>query len=355
MTENPGDDSRYYVLLQGLYESILITDLQGRIVDANIRAEELFQLSTEALRERAIGDVVSGFDEGILHNVTESLATQKHVMIEASCVRPDGTLLPAEIAVNRIELKNEAQLCFSMRDVTARNETAHQLEKAQEDILNMEKTKTRLETITTLAHEINNPLQSLLGMVEADRSVRYTAPLNRIVAVMQEMRREEELKRVKYAGESYRFEIPAPDIIRSRPKNVLIVDDEPTLLKFFEYVLQHDLPDLSVDCASDGGEAIASFHIKHHSLIILDIAMPVMNGEEAFHEIKRICKEKKWEMPAVIFCTGYTPPDSIREAIAKENIHCYLPKPVTKDTLINAVKNRLEFLDLTHPRSEPPQ
>jgi len=91
-----------------------------------------------------------------------------------------------------------------------------------------------------------------------------------------------------------------------------------------------------VDCAANGAEALASFHIKHQSLLILDIAMPVMNGEEAFHELKQICKEKKWEMPAVIFCTGYTPPDSIREAIANENIHCYLPKPVTKETLVNA-------------------
>ena len=322
MTENPGDDSRYYALLQGLFEPTLITDLQGRIVDVNARAEEMFQLSAGELRERAVGDVVSGFDEGILRNVVEALATQKHVMIEASCVRRDGTLLPTEIAVSLIDMKDEERMCFSVRDVTARNETARKLEQAQEEVLNMEKTKTRLETVTTLAHEINNPLQNLLSMIEADRNVRYATPVNRIVAVMQELRQDEELKRIKYAGGNYRFEISTPDIIRSRPKHVLIVDDEPTLLKFFEYVLQRDLPDLKVDCASNGGEAIASFHIRHHSLIILDIAMPVMNGEEAFHEIKRICKEKKWEMPAVIFCTGYTPPDSIREAMSRlfENV-----------------------------------
>ena len=35
-------------------------------------------------------------------------------------------------------------------------------------------------------------------------------PLNRIIAVMQEMRRDEELKTVKYAGGTHRFEIPHP-------------------------------------------------------------------------------------------------------------------------------------------------
>jgi PAS domain S-box-containing protein len=346
-----GEDCRYFALLQGLYESILITDSQGKILDANVRAEELFLIGAEELRQRMIQDLISGFDDSILRNVDESLATQKHLMIEASGVRRDGTLFPAEIAVNRLPLNSAIQLCFSIRDVTTRNETVSKLEEAQEEILKMEKIQTRLETITTLAHEINNPLQSLLSMVESDRNVRYATPLNRIVAVLQEMRREEELKRIKYTGESYRFEIPPADVERSRPRHVLIVDDEPTLVKFFEYVLQHDLPNLSVDCAANGAEAMASFHIKHHSLIILDVFMPVMNGEETFHELKRICKEKKWEMPAVIFCTGYTPPDSIRQVIAKENVHCYLPKPVTKDTLLNAVKNRLEFYELTHPQS----
>lgn len=348
--QSHNSDARYRALFQGLYECILITDTGGRIRDANVRAEELFQVGASDLSQRMIHDFISGFDDNILLNVVESLGTQKYVMIEASCVRRDGTLFPAEIAVNRISLRDSTELCFSIRDVTTRQQTESKLATAQEEILNMEKTKTRLETITTLAHEINNPLQILLSMIEADRNSRYAMPLNRIVAVMHEMRREEELKRIKYTGGSYRFEILAPDVVRSRPKCVLIVDDEQTLLSFFQSILVHDIPGLNIDCALNGAEAIASFHIKHHCLIILDIFMPVMNGEEAFHEIKRICAERKWEMPAVIFCTGYTPPDSIREAVAKENIHCYLPKPVMKDTLVNAVKNRLEFYDLCHPK-----
>jgi PAS domain S-box-containing protein len=350
---NAGGDVRYHAFLHALYESILITNPQGKILDANKQAERLFQIDGPGLRERNVHDLISGFDDTILHNVNESMTPQKHVLIEASGVRRDGTLFPAEIAVSRLVLGDATQLCFSVRDATARNETSSQLEEAQEELLRVEKIRTRLETITTLAHEINNPLQTLLSMVEADRNVRYGMPLSRIVSVLQEMQREEELKRVKYAGDTYRFEIPAPDVARARPKHVLVVDDEPTLLTFFESILREEIPNLTVDRASNGAEAVASFHIKHHSLIILDISMPVMNGEEAFHELKRICKERKWEMPAVIFCTGYTPPDSIRQAIAKENVHCYLPKPVTKDTLINAVKNRLEFHELTHPKPGP--
>ena len=352
--KSPSADARYYALVQGMYESILITDQQGSILDANARAEELFLIVTAELRGRRVHDLISGFDDNMLRNVIESLNAQPHLLIEASGVRCNGTLFPAEIAVHRIVSEDSTQLCFSIRDVTSRNETANKLEEARESVLRMEKIKARLDTITTLAHEINNPLQSLLSLVESDRNARYAAPLNRIVAVMQEMRRNEELKRVKYAGEAYRFEIPSADVAKSRARQVLVVDDEPMVRKFFERVLQQDLPDLSIDCAADGAEAIALFCAKHHSFIIMDVSMPVMTGEEAFHELKRICKEKKWEMPAVIFFTGYTPPDSIREAIAKDNIHCYLPKPVTKDALVSALKNRLDLYELTHPDTGQP-
>jgi len=73
----------------------------------------------------------AAFDESILHNINESLASLKHVMVQASGVRRDGTLFPAEIFVNRVALANEAQLCFSIRDVTARHETVSKLEDAQ--------------------------------------------------------------------------------------------------------------------------------------------------------------------------------------------------------------------------------
>lgn len=341
-------DTYFQALLQALYETIIITEFDGSIVETNSRAEEVFAIKTEEFRKKNIRDLISGFDVNILKSVTDALNVQRYVVLEASCVIRDGSIFPAEIAVGKINIGGNLRLCFSIRDTTSRTQAESKLTQAQEEIIRMQAVKTRLDTITTLAHEINNPLQMLLSMVEADKNIRYAAPLNRIIAVMQEMRRDEELKTVKYASGTHRFEILGPDVARSRAKSILVVDDEPTLLRFFESVIKDDISDVSIDTASDGGEALAEFHLKHHALIILDIAMPVMNGEEAFHAIKRTCKEKNWEMPAVIFCTGYTPPESIRQAIAKDNLHCYLPKPVGRDTLLNAVKNRLEYLALSH-------
>jgi PAS domain S-box-containing protein len=361
MTDTPSQpspaagDSQFQELLQSVFEAILITDLRGKIAIANSRAEELFQYSAGDLLEKNMADLISGFGESILQNIRDSLREQKHILLEAGCTRREAPAFSAEIAVHEIHLAAEPQLCFSVRDVTARAQAEAMLQEAQQELIRVEKVKARMDTITTLAHEINNPLQMLMSMVEADGNVRYAAPLNRISTVMQELRIEEELKTLRYAGGAQRFEILNSDVAPSNARQLLIVDDEITLRRFFQSLIAAKIPDLQMDTAADGQEAVAAFRAKHHSVIIMDIAMPVMDGEKAFHEIKKICKDNKWEMPAVIFCTGYTPPESIRQAVQSEQLHCYLPKPVTGDVLVNSVKNRLEFYDLWHGKHSPPQ
>jgi len=54
-------DSRYAALLQGLFEAILITDVQGRILDANVSAQELFQVRGDEILQRSVLDLISGF------------------------------------------------------------------------------------------------------------------------------------------------------------------------------------------------------------------------------------------------------------------------------------------------------
>jgi CheY-like chemotaxis protein len=90
----------------------------------------------------------------------------------------------------------------------------------------------------------------------------------------------------------------------------------------------------------------------------MDIAMPVMTGEEAFWEIVGICQSKKWEVPAVIFCTGFTPPTSIMQAVRENPLHCYLPKPVRTENFSEAIAERFDAYDLGHSaeqrREAPP-
>jgi len=122
---------------------------------------------------------------------------------------------------------------------------------------------------------------------------------------------------------------------------ILLVDDEKTILRLFQMILSSAIPDVAIDVAHNGEEAVKSFSEKRQCVLIMDLHMPVMDGQAAFFKIESLRKEHNWEMPAVLFCTGFAPPDSIRGVIASGSRHCLLPKPVNGDTIVEAVKSRL--------------
>lgn len=122
---------------------------------------------------------------------------------------------------------------------------------------------------------------------------------------------------------------------------VLIVDDEATIVRLFKMLLEFDLPGKQIDTACNGAEAIEKFSSGHHGVLVMDLHMPVMDGLNAFLNIESSCRSNDWQMPAVVFCTGYAPPDPVLKAVAGSSSHCLLQKPVTSDVLVQAVASRL--------------
>jgi len=128
----------------------------------------------------------------------------------------------------------------------------------------------------------------------------------------------------------------APELSR-----VLVVDDEEEITKLFKIMLVSAIDNIHVDIAHNGCEAVEKFKKHNHSVIIMDLHMPVMDGQEAFEKLKQLCASTGVRMPSVIFCTGYIPPEGIKQAISGDTEHSLLQKPVTIKSLISAVKERL--------------
>lgn len=68
-------------------------------------------------------------------------------------------------------------------------------------------------------------------------------------------------------------------LVPSRPVRVLVVDDEELVLRAFLRTLEgHE-----VDCARSGSEAIEMLHTREpYDLVLCDVMMPDMNGEDVF-------------------------------------------------------------------------
>jgi DNA-binding response OmpR family regulator len=68
------------------------------------------------------------------------------------------------------------------------------------------------------------------------------------------------------------------------PKSVLIVDDEPTVREVVGHYLERD--GFSVRLASDGEEALRSLGKEALALIVLDLMLPKINGEEICRRVR---------------------------------------------------------------------
>ena len=122
---------------------------------------------------------------------------------------------------------------------------------------------------------------------------------------------------------------------------MLIVDDDAMIRKLFAMIILSEFPDAIIDQAENGDEAISAFSKRRHELIILDLQMPSRDGREAYIGIEEICRKNKWDVPRVVFCTGYSPPESLQDIIRANPKHCLIRKPVRSDTLVDCVRKMM--------------
>jgi CheY-like chemotaxis protein len=67
-------------------------------------------------------------------------------------------------------------------------------------------------------------------------------------------------------------------------KRVLLVDDDPSLLRALWRLLR---PEFEVLTATDGASALAALADFHPDLVISDASMPIMDGRELLAEVRR--------------------------------------------------------------------
>ena len=123
---------------------------------------------------------------------------------------------------------------------------------------------------------------------------------------------------------------------------VLIVDDEKTVRVALGRIIEFGLPYCVIEFAAYGEAAVAAFSQSHPKIVIMDLKLPSISGVQAFHDIMDLCAEKRWQPPCVIFCTGYSPGDEVKNIVKGHPDHQLIMKPVKPETLIDAVKKRLD-------------
>lgn len=201
------------------------------------------------------------------------------------------------------------------------------------------------EFLTILAHELRNPLATILSSVELLRLQEVYAPgtalllqtveerVHAITRILDNLLDLPSLSRTAIAHSplSARAPQPAPPKLESRggrvshyskyARTILVVDDNELAAEALGRLLE--LRGHEVTTAYGGQEAVEKAKQFRPQIIILDIGLPDIDG----YEVVRILQEEKNYSPTLIALTGYGQIED-KERTLKAGFHLHLTKPV---------------------------
>jgi two-component system, OmpR family, response regulator ChvI len=125
-----------------------------------------------------------------------------------------------------------------------------------------------------------------------------------------------------------------------KTKKIMLVDDEVDILWLFKMILESDAR-LKVDSFSDPIVALANFRPGLYDLLLIDIAMPKMNGFELYDKIRELDKKVK-----ISFITAS---ELFYEEMRKEAFPeydttiCFIRKPIANPDLMKQIKQILNI------------
>jgi CheY-like chemotaxis protein len=105
---------------------------------------------------------------------------------------------------------------------------------------------------------------------------------------------------------------------------ILIVEDDPSSMDVVEDALRFYCHPAEVRCACNGREALQALSNYHPTFVIMDLAMPEMDGWEALNAIRH--NPDTADLP-VIAITAYHS-SRVADDAQRAGFNAYIPKPI---------------------------
>ncbi len=117
-----------------------------------------------------------------------------------------------------------------------------------------------------------------------------------------------------------------------KPVRIVLADDHPLIREAIGNLLRHEPEFELVGEASNGRECLALVNELKPDILVLDIAMPEINGESVARQVRDSCPEVK-----VIALSGYTDRQFVR-AMTKAGAKAYVVKAASGRDLVQALR-----------------
>ena len=139
----------YRELFEDSIDPILVTDWEGKVLEANRQAVELSGYTTEQLHTMSI-DQLHEVNWGKVGLSFETIKAGTSCTYESGMLRQDGGRLPVEVYARRVEFEDSDSIQWILRDITARKD----LDALRDDMTSM------------IFHDLRSPLGNIVSSLE---------------------------------------------------------------------------------------------------------------------------------------------------------------------------------------------
>ena len=139
------------------------------------------------------------------------------------------------------------------------------------------------------------------------------------------------------SAEAFRRELLAARDRTSEPVRILIAEDDPDFREALALVLAREFPYAMVESVGDGASALAAYEERRHSVAILDLRMPGLDGMQLTQKLRAHADSAA--TPIIVLTASGGPPEWKRlSALGADG---FLVKPVDLRDVVTLVRRAL--------------
>ncbi|WP_368566161.1 PAS domain S-box protein [Pseudoxanthomonas sp. UTMC 1351] len=170
VTEQRQAEERFRLVVDGARTAMIMADANGNITLANLQAEKVFGYNREELLGHSIDMLLP---KGIYASSVRMRVVESHsagLMGVAGDVfgrRKDGAPVPLEIGFTPLWMSGDTFVLASIADISERLRSEQEIALQRDEVAHLARVAILGEISGSLAHELNQPLTSILSNAQA--------------------------------------------------------------------------------------------------------------------------------------------------------------------------------------------